>query len=86
MRADTLMPTVAEDRLGVSFVLDVEGLGPQPFLVTRQALCERFGAMPTPEGMLACFSANAVHMVAAAQMKLQVALGDVAVLDTRDFP
>lgn len=71
---------------GVGLTLHIEGLGPQQFFVTRAALIERLGAVESDEGLLEACRRRITDIEAAAAMKLNTSIGDVAVLDVADFP
>ena len=80
------VPVLIENGAGVGVTLHIDGLGPQQFIVARDALVECFGAAPTDAGMLAAFHANLLDIEAAAAMKLNTTIGDVTVLHVADFP
>jgi hypothetical protein len=80
------VPALIDEGAGVGVTLHIDGLGPQQFIVTREALLERFGAAPTDAGLLAAFHAHIGDIEAAAAMKLNTTIGDITVLHVADFP
>jgi len=77
---------LVEGAEGVGLTLHVAGLGPQQFFITRAALIERLGAVESDEGLLDACRRNIMDIEAAAAMKLNTSIGDIAVLDVADFP
>ena len=71
---------------GIGLTLHVADLGPQQFFITRAALVERLGAVGSDEGLLEACRRSITDIEAAAAMKLNTSIGDVAVLDVADFP
>lgn len=75
-----------EGGLGIGLTLHIEGLGPQQFIVTRDALIQRLGAVASDQGMLDACRRGIEGIEAAAAMKINTSIGDVTVLDVNDFP
>jgi len=71
---------------GVGLTLHIEGLGPQQFFITREALIERLGAVGSGDGLLDACRRSITDIEAAAAMKINTSIGDVTVLDVADFP
>lgn len=79
-------PVLIDGGLGVGLTLHIAGMGPQQFLVTREALIQRLGAAPTEQGLLDACRRSIDDIEAAAEMKINTSIGDIAVLDVNDFP
>lgn len=77
-------PTVVED--GVGFTLQIEGMETLSFLVTKEALVQRFRADPSPAGLLAAYRAGAQEINSVAVVKLTHSMAAVTVIDVEDFP
>jgi hypothetical protein len=79
-------PILIEEGAGVGITLHIDNLGPQQFIVTRDALVQRFDAVPTDAGLMEAFLRHLPEVEAAAAMKLNTTFGDVAILHPSDFP